>query len=64
MAVAFEDGVIAWARDSPELLYCSVGNIHFLLKLLLKQGKETSPSEGRPSNSHCLHLRPPPKQRT
>ncbi|KAK2526946.1 hypothetical protein Q9966_010767, partial [Columba livia] len=24
------------------------------------QGKETSPSEGRPSDSHCLHLRPPP----
>lgn len=33
MAVAFEAGVIAVARDSPELLFCSVGNIHFLLKL-------------------------------
>lgn len=33
VAAAFEAGVTACARDSPELRYCSVGNIHFLLKL-------------------------------
>lgn len=33
VAVAFEAGVTACAHDSPELRYCSVGNIHFFLKL-------------------------------
>lgn len=33
VAAALEASVTACAHDSPELWYCSVGNIHFLLKL-------------------------------